>query len=132
MVDSGALELCQSAGNFESRWRPLAVCHTVWQAHVGLHAPASGGGFSDTIQLSTACGARAPRMHSIMSMQLAGSPAFAMCTASRPADSESDDAASALCSSHVLTWEHLDARFPSEYAGLGETFLRTQQTHTNM
>jgi hypothetical protein len=86
-----------------------------------MHARASGGGFSDATQLSTACGARAPRMHSIMSMQLAGSPAFA----SRPADA-------ALCSSHVLTWEHLDARFPSEYAGLGETFLRTQQTHTNM
>jgi hypothetical protein len=28
--------------------------------------------------------------------------------------------------------EHLDACLPSDYAGIGETFLRTKQARTNM
>ncbi len=51
-------------------------------------------------------------------MPLAGSPAVA----SRPAEA-------ALCLE--VTCEHPDARLPSEYAGFGENFLRTQQAHTN-
>ena len=57
-------------------------------------------------------------MHVIRNMQLASSPAVA----DRPAEA-------ALCLE--VTCEHPDARLPSEYAGFGENFLRTQQAHTN-
>ena len=67
---------------------------------------------------AAACWTRASRMHRIRNMPLAGSPAVA----SRPAEA-------ALCLE--VACEHPDARLPSEYAGFGENFLRTQQAHTN-
>jgi hypothetical protein len=57
-------------------------------------------------------------MHRIRSVRLAGLSAVA----SRPAEA-------ALCLEVMC--EHPDARLPSEYAGMGENFLRTQQAHTN-
>ena len=67
---------------------------------------------------AAACGTRASRMHVIMNMPLAGSPAVA----SRPAEA-------ARC--FEVACEHPDARLPSEYARCGENFLRTKQAHTN-
>ncbi len=67
---------------------------------------------------AAACGTRASRMHVIRNMQLSGSPAVA----SRPAEA-------ARCLR--VACEPPDARLPSEYAGVGENFLRTHQAHTN-
>ena len=67
---------------------------------------------------AAASGTRPSRMHFIMNMPLAGSPAVA----SRPAEA-------ARC--FEVACEHPDTRLPSEYARCGENVLRTQQAHTN-
>ena len=67
---------------------------------------------------AAACGTRASRMHGIMNMQLAGSPAVA----SRPAE------AARCLESRASTRTRV---YHPQYARCGENLLRTQQAHTN-